>query len=131
MKSLSIVMAVSALAIFSTPASANPHTIQYKGQNALQVSQSSRLSASESITLSFDNRVDKADEKEIYAKIMSGAKEKGVELTEEQALKLAHIVNAAFENPSPAAKARGRWSIKISISLGKPITIGIEISGPH
>ena len=124
MKILSIMMAVSALALFSVPSSA-----EYKFQNSMQTSQKavsmSKVERPQTMQLLFDNKERNTGEKEIYEKVMKSAKTTGFELKEMEAMKIAHIVNGALENEPPEAAS---ISIKVTIHLKRPVKIEIELS---
>jgi len=124
MKILSIVMAVSALALFSVPSSA-----EYKFQNSMQTSQKamsmSRVERPQVMQLSFNNKERNTNEKEIYEKVMKNAKASGFELKEIEAMKIAHIVNGALDNEPPEAAS---INITVTIHLKRPIKIEVEIS---
>ena len=124
MKILSIMMAVSALALFSVPSSA-----EYKFQNSMQTSQKavsmSKVERPQTMQLLFDNKERNTGEKEIYEKVMKSAKATGFELKEIEAMKIAHIVNGALENEPPEAAS---ISIKVTIHLKRPVKIEIELS---
>ena len=124
MKILSIMMAVSALALFSVPSSA-----EYKFQNSMQTSQKavsmSKVERPQTMQLLFDNKERNTGEKEIYEKVMKSAKATGFELKEMEAMKIAHIVNGALENEPPEAAS---ISIKVTIHLKRPVKIEIELS---
>ena len=124
MKILSIMMAVSALALFSVPSSA-----EYKFQNSMQTSQKavsmSKVERPQTMQLLFDNKERNTSEKEIYEKVMKSAKATGFELKEIEAMKIAHIVNGALEDEPPEAAS---ISIKVTIHLKRPVKIEIELS---
>jgi regulatory protein YycH of two-component signal transduction system YycFG len=124
MKILSIAMALSALALFSVPSSA-----EYKFENNVQTFQKemsmSRVEQPKVMQLSFNNKERKISEKAIYEKVMRGAKEDGFELKEVEAMKIAHIVNGALDNEPPQAAS---ISIKVTIHLKRPVKIEIELS---
>ena len=124
MKILSIMMAVSALALFSVPSSA-----EYKFQNSMQTSQKavsmSKVERPQTMQLLFDNKERNTGEKEIYEKVMKSAKATGFELKKIEAMKIAHIVNGALENEPPEAAS---ISIKVTIHLKRPVKIEIELS---
>ena len=64
-------------------------------------------------------------EKEIYERVMRGAKAKGFELKEVEAMKIAHIVDGALEDEPPEAAS---INIKVTIHLRRPIKIEVEVS---
>ena len=117
-------MAVSALALFSVPSSA-----EYKFQNSMQTSQKavsmSKVERPQTMQLLFDNKERNTGEKEIYEKVMKSAKATGFELKKIEAMKIAHIVNGALENEPPEAAS---ISIKVTIHLKRPVKIEIELS---
>ena len=124
MKILSIAMALSSLALFSVPSSA-----EYKFENNVQTFQKemsmSRIEQPKVMQLSFNNKERKISEKAIYEKVMRGAKANGFELKEMEAMKIAHIVNGALDNEPPQAAS---ISIKVTIHLKRPVKIEIELS---
>jgi len=124
MKILTTLTALTALALFSAPSSA-----EYKFQNNVQTSQKAiSLSQAErpmTMQLVFNNKERYTSEKEIYEKVMRGAKANGFELKEVEAMKIAHIVDGALENEPPEAAS---INIKVTIHLKRPIKIEVEIS---
>ena len=124
MKILTTLTALTALALFSVPSSA-----EYKFQNTMQTSQKGMsLSQAErptAIQLTFNNKERYTSEKAIYEKVMSGAKANGFELKEAEAMKIAHIVDGALDNEPPEAAS---INIKVTIHLKRPIKIEVELS---
>ncbi len=122
MKILSIAMVASALALASASSSADPSLDRFKMQKPMEMSS---VTHSKVMQLSFNNKERYTSEKEIYEKVIRGAKANGFELKEVEAMKIAHIVSGALDNEPPEAAS---INIKVTIHLKRPIKIEVEIS---
>jgi len=122
MKILPIAMLASALVLASANSSADPSLDRFKMQKPMEMSS---VAHSKVMQLSFNNKERYTSEKEIYEKVMRGAKANGFELKEVEAMKIAHIVDGALENEPPEAAS---INIKVTIHLKRPIKIEVEIS---
>lgn len=122
MKILSIAMVASALVLASASSSADPSLDRFKMQKPMEMS---NVAHSKVMQLTFNNKERYTSEKEIYEKVMRGAKANGFELKEVEAMKIAHIVDGALDNEPPEAAS---INIKVTIHLKRPIKIEVEIS---
>ncbi|KRG36253.1 hypothetical protein [Psychrobacter sp. P11G3] len=122
MKILSIAMVASALVLASASSSADPSLDGFKMQKPMEMSS---VAYSKVMQLSFNNKERYTSEKEIYEKVMRGAKANGFELKEVEAMKIAHIVDGALDNEPPEAAS---INITVTIHLKRPIKIEVEIS---
>ena len=122
MKILSIAMVASTLVLASASSSADPSLDRFKMQKPMEMSS---VAYSKVMQLSFNNKERYTSEKEIYEKVMRGAKANGFELKEVEAMKIAHIVDGALDNEPPEAAS---INIKVTIHLKRPIKIEVEIS---
>ena len=122
MKILPIAMVASALVLASANSSADPSLDRFKMQKPMEMSS---VAHSKVMQLSFNNKERYTSEKEIYEKVMRGAKANGFELKEVEAMKIAHIVDGALDNEPPEAAS---INIKVTIHLKRPIKIEVEFS---
>jgi len=122
MKILSIAMVASTLVLASASSSADPSLDRFKMQKPMEMSS---VAYSKVMQLSFNNKERYTSEKEIYEKVMRGAKANSFELKEVEAMKIAHIVDGALDNEPPEAAS---INIKVTIHLKRPIKIEVEIS---
>lgn len=122
MKILSIAMVASALVLVSAISSADPSLDRFKVQKPMEMS---NVAHSKVMQLSFNNKERYTSEKEVYEKVMRGAKANGFELKEVEAMKIAHIVDGALDDEPPEAAS---INIKVTIHLKRPIKIEVEIS---
>lgn len=122
MKILSIAMVASTLVLASASSSADPSLDRFKMQKPMEMS---NVAHSKVMQLSFNNKERYTSEKEIYEKVIRGAKANGFELKEVEAMKIAHIVNGALDNEPPEAAS---INIKVTIHLKRPVKIEVEIS---
>tara|TARA_R110002051_G_scaffold177243_1_gene247161 strand:- start:653 stop:1024 length:372 start_codon:yes stop_codon:yes gene_type:complete len=122
MKILSIAMVASTLVLASASSSADPSLDRFKMQKPMEMS---NVAHSKVMQLSFNNKERYTSEKEIYEKVIRGAKANGFELKEVEAMKIAHIVDGALDNEPPEAAS---INIKVTIHLKRPIKIEVEIS---
>ena len=116
-------MAVSALALFSVPSSADPSLDRFKIQKPMEMSS---IVESKIMQLSFDNKERNGGEKAIYEKVMRGAKANGFEIKDEEAMKIAHIVNSALDNQPPEA-ASINIKITLTLHLKRPLKLELDI----
>ncbi|MFP3457200.1 hypothetical protein R0J89_13135 [Psychrobacter sp. SIMBA_152] len=122
MKILSIAMVASTLVLASASSSADPSLDRFKMQKPMEMSS---VAYSKVMQLSFNNKERYTSEKEIYEKVIRGAKANGFELKEVEAMKIAHIVDGALDNEPPEAAS---INITVTIHLKRPIKIEVEIS---
>ena len=123
MKSLSIAMAASVLMLASANSSADSSLDRFKIQKPMEISS---VAQSKVMQLSFDNKERNGGEKAIYEKVMRGAKANGFELKDEEAMKIAHIVNSALDNQPPEA-ASINIKVTLKIYLKRPLRLELEV----